>query len=472
MTSVTGAPQTPRSGTDGLGFSRKELLIVSAVVAALILFGYADLRMRTDEAHGVWRPGAEDAYIWMFAIVRALPIMWCRRHPLVGFTATLAASAVAAAALASIISAPLPWSVWPWSPSGQLCVLAALVVAGLETERRRTLEMATAYWLVTLFLETVRPGDGFALRFGAVTGGLVLAVGVLELLRDRQVTRRALAEQEERTEAERTRRTLLEERARIGRELHDVVAHHMSLIAVQAETAPFRITGQSPETEAEFRSISAVSREALNDMRKILGLLRADSSVAETTPQPRLADVPALVEEDGAELDVSGDLEDVPPLIGVTAYRVVQESLSNARRHAQGAEVSVRITRSDDEVRIEVRNGSPAGDGVRGEEAAADFEADSEIISDARSEVSEADSEPSDADPGSDAEADLEAYVGADVGADVEAEAGIGVEIGVEAGQGIIGMRERVTLVHGELEAGPTANGGFAVTAVLPLESA
>ncbi|MEY9927230.1 signal transduction histidine kinase [Catenulispora sp. GP43] len=396
---------------DGLGFSPAELLTVAAAVAGLILFGYADLHERFDAAHGVWRAGAEDAYVWFFAILRALPILWCRRHPLIAFTATLSGSALAGAALASVVGAPLPWSVWPWSPSSQLCVLAALVVAGLEVDRRRGVEMATAYFLLTLFLQSVRPGYGFALSIGSVIGGSALALAGLELLRDRRDARQALVVQEERTEAERTRRTLLEERARIGRELHDVVAHHMSLIAVQAETAPFRITGQSPEAEAEFRSISAVSREALNDMRKLLGLLRADYEQVQTAPQPRLADVPALVEEAGAEWETSGDLEDVPPLIGVTAFRVVQESLSNARRHARGADVSVRVTRTDEEVRIEVRN------------------------------------EPSPEPPM------------------------LGPELEAADGQGIAGMRERVTLVGGELETGPTANDGFAVTASLPLET-
>jgi len=158
-----------------------------------------------------------------------------------------------------------------------------------------------------------------------------------------------------------------------------------------------------------------VSREALNDMRKLLGLLRADSEQAQTAPQPRLADVPGLVEEAGAELETSGDLDDVPPLIGVTAYRVVQESLSNARRHARGAEVSVRVTRTEEEVRIEVRNEPSPEPPMLGPDPLPD-------------------PDPSD-------------------------------------GQGIAGMRERVTLVQGELETGPTSNGGFAVTAVLPLET-
>lgn len=201
MTSVPGAPQrtqgsqteqrtqSPHASVDGLGFDRTELLLVSAVVAALILFGYADLHERFDEAHGVWRAGAEDAYVWLFAILRALPILWCRRHPVVAFSATLAGSALAGAALASVVGAPLPWSVWPWSPSSQLCVLTALVIAGWEVGRRHTVEMATAYFMLTLFLETVRPGYGFKLSIGSVIGGSALAAGCLELLHDRRDAR-------------------------------------------------------------------------------------------------------------------------------------------------------------------------------------------------------------------------------------------------------------------------------------------
>jgi signal transduction histidine kinase len=168
--------------------------------------------------------------------------------------------------------------------------------------------------------------------------------------------------------------------------------------------------------------------------------------------------VPALVREAGAELDVAGDLRGVPPLIGVTAYRVVQESLSNARRHARGAEVSVRISRSEDEVRIEVRNGSPAGDRqVADAEVVPDTDADTDVAD----TVTDSDSDP---------EAEEEAEVELEVEAEVEAETAVEVETAV--GQGILGMRERVTLVHGMLDTGPTANGGFAVTATLPLESA
>ena len=106
---------------------------------------------------------------------------------------------------------------------------------------------------------------------------------------------RALAAQTQRAEVEQAQQAVLEERTRIARELHDVVAHHMSLIAVQAETAPYRLSGLPDPARAEFGSLSAAAREALADMRRLLGVLRHDQP-APRAPQPQLADLPALVD--------------------------------------------------------------------------------------------------------------------------------------------------------------------------------
>lgn len=399
MTAVTGAQRTPDGGYGVWGFrDRDERNVTVTTVVALTLFGFVDL-LSLGREHLFFAPSVFSALIVLVIAFRCVPLLWFRRSPGRAFAAVLAGNLLTAVVFAATVDVDL----WPWSWSSQLNVLVTLVAAGLAAGRRRTVEMAAAYVMLTLLSLAVSPASGYFFKLPLVVGESLLAVVCMELFRDRRDARQALVRQEERTEAERTRRTLLEERARIGRELHDVVAHHMSLIAVQAETAPYRIPGQGDDTAAEFRSISAASREALTDMRKILGLLRADSAEAEKAPQPRLADVPALAAEAGADLEVSGDLQGVLPLIGVTAYRVVQESLSNARRHAQGAEVVVRIARTDEEVRVEVRNG-PAPQAAAGD------------------------------------------------------------------GHGIAGMRERVELVHGEFEAGPTPEGGFAVVVSLPLE--
>ncbi|GAA2027283.1 histidine kinase [Catenulispora yoronensis] len=407
MSTVTGGARTAQRFLRYFAFrSGTEAKIVVATVLALALFGCTDLPPEYGRSFD-----SRQLQVLQIAIVvvRPIPMLWFRRNPRAAFGGVLIGVLGSVLLITSPMSEPLTFS-------AQVSVLAVLAAAGHEAGRRRTVEMATVYAMVTLVLAVLNPDRMTALA--AVVGECVLTIGCLELLRYLHATRKALVVQEERTETEQTHRMMLEERARIGRELHDVVAHHMSLIAVQAETAPYRIPGQSPETAAEFRSISAASREALNDMRKILGLLRSDSAKADTAPQPGLADVPALAEEAGARLETSGELMDVPPLAGVAAYRVVQESLSNARRHAHGAEVLVRVARVKGAVWLEVRNG-PATAG-----------ADRSV-----------------------------AGTGSGDGGALEG-----------GGHGIAGMRERVTLVHGEFEAGPTPDGGFAVVATLPLE--
>jgi len=222
---------------------------------------------------------------------------------------------------------------------------------------------------------------------------------------------RALADQTERAEDERARRAVLEERTRIARELHDVVAHHMSLIAVRAETAPYRLTGLPELAQAEFGSLSEVAREALAEMRRLLGVLRDDQPAA-LAPQPELADLPSLVDTArqaglAVELSVPAALGRVPPGVGVCAYRIVQESLSNASQHAPGAAVTVSVDHDSGAVLLRVANG-PGGpaDPARNERG---------------------------------------------------------------PGHGLTGMRERVALLGGSLSAGPSPDGGFVVSAVLPL---
>jgi signal transduction histidine kinase len=221
----------------------------------------------------------------------------------------------------------------------------------------------------------------------------------------------ALAAQTERAEDERARRAVLEERTRIARELHDVVAHHMSLIAVRAETAPYRLTGLPEPARAEFGSLGEEAREALAEMRRLLGVLRQDQPAA-LAPQPQLADLPALVDtvrQAGVpvQLSVPPALGQVPSGVGVCAYRIVQESLSNASQHAPGAAVTVSVGHDSGAVLLRVANG-PGGP-----------------------------TNPSGNDH--------------------------------EPGHGLTGMRERVALLGGSLSAGPSPDGGFVVSAVLPL---
>ena len=181
--------------------------------------------------------------------------------------------------------------------------------------------------------------------------GLSAIVLFALLIRWLVLSRRELAKQEEVSELERARRTVLEEKARIARDLHDVVAHHMSLVVVQAQSAPYRIEDVSPSAAAEFEAIGATAREALNEIRGMLGVLRSDGVLAENSPQPGTADVPALLESSaraGVRLswESTGNPAAISATTGLALYRILQESLSNASRHASRHEVLASATRA------------------------------------------------------------------------------------------------------------------------------
>jgi signal transduction histidine kinase len=317
------------------------------------------------------------------------------------------------------------------------------------------------WWLAVLTLIPVwlwtGPDWTYPIR---LTVALAVLTAALYGIRAWRGDRQRLAAQTQLNRHQRERTAVLEERARIARELHDVVAHHMSMIAVQAETAPYRLAAKPgaetlPEpVSEEFAALGQAAREALIEMRRLLGVLRtpdnskkrgsaptsapttagtaapakaaAEAHVeaqaetqAETraaaalAPQPRLDDVPELVataRRAGAAvtLQMPGNGEQLPASVGLTAYRIVQESLSNAARHAPGARISVTVDESPPYVRITVSNeppatGQPHADGT------------------------------------------------------------------TQPGHGLAGMRERVTLLGGRLRTGPEPDGGFAVRAVLPM---
>ncbi|MDI9885860.1 sensor histidine kinase [Streptomyces sp. HNM0645] len=303
---------------------------------------------------------------------------------------------------------------WPWPPMTVVGYLLLMLCLGLR-ERRRTL---VAVWLVTgaagfLFeLVSQRLSDGVhVLLF--VLGGIVLLVA--DTLRTRGEVQRRLAEQETISEAERARRTLLEERARIARELHDVVAHHMSVITVQADSAPYRIGGLPGAAQEEFATIAAGARESLTEMRRLLAVLRSEGSEGERAPQPGLGRLQQLVEATvragvPAELSLPADLGDVPQALDLSAYRIVQEALANVVRHAPGAATRVSVGADGAHLTVLVVNG-PAAEPVSPLETSG-------------------------------------------------------------TGHGLVGMRERVRLTGGTLDTGPLPDGGFRVAARMPLAPA
>jgi len=222
------------------------------------------------------------------------------------------------------------------------------------------------------------------------------------------------------------------ERARIARELHDVVAHHISMVAVQAETARLTTPGLPAAGAHRFAEIGDTARAGLTEMRRLLGVLREDAedagaTVADRHPLPGLPQLAGLVDVArdasgaGIRLIVSGPVTEFDPGVELAAYRIVQEALTNARRHAPGAAVDVELCYADDALRLRVRDNGPGPAGS----------------------------------PGSGAHGPRETQAAGDY-----ALAG--------AGHGLLGMRERTLAVGGTLRTGPAPGGGFLVEAVLP----
>jgi signal transduction histidine kinase len=218
------------------------------------------------------------------------------------------------------------------------------------------------------------------------------------------------------------------ERARIARELHDVVAHHISMVAVQAETARLTTEGMPAAGAQRLLAIGDTARAALTEMRRLLGVLREDTegdAVADRQPQPGLRQLNELLDEAreasgaGTRLIVSGSPAALDPGVELAAYRIVQEALTNARRHAPGAAVDVELHYADATLSLRIRDNGPGPAWP----PAADGEGDGGLTADA-------------AGPG--------------------------------GGHGLLGMRERAAAVGGELRTVAAPGGGFLVAASLP----
>jgi signal transduction histidine kinase len=300
--------------------------------------------------------------------------------------------------LAALLSWLFPRSdqtAWPWARTTIIVFIVVLFAVGATQPAR----VQVWVWAATDALVAV------SARLGN-QAVLIIFITVVMLAGD-QVRRRARAQRALKQQEQRS--AVLAERTRIARELHDVVAHHMSMVAVRAETAPYRLGGLAEPVRDEFAQISATARESLVEMRRVLGVLRSEDREILIAPQPRLADLTDLVERARAagavvEFDPPATHVGATQAVELTAYRIVQEALSNAARHAPGTPASVEVRRTGGDLMVVVHNGP----GHR----------------------------PVPENP---------------------------------SGHGLLGMRERATAVGGQLSAGRSNDGGFEVRAVLPV---
>ncbi|MFG2146542.1 sensor histidine kinase [Streptomyces sp. NPDC048696] len=301
---------------------------------------------------------------------------------------------------------------YPWTSAGIAMQAMVLFLLALRLRPRAAVSallISSATGLVALAFTAQ-----YNIDFGFAVAVLATATLLGAALRGRRVARKELVVQEEVTAEERARRTLLEERNRIARELHDVVAHHMSVISIQAQVAPHLVENPSDELKENLAGIRQNAVDALTELRRVLGVLRSEDPGAEGAPhapQPSLDRLDELVDNvRGAGLTVTVDRTGTPrplsPGVELSAFRIVQEALSNAMRHAPGSTVRVELAHQSAELVVRVANTAP--------------------------------DRPVAPSPG--------------------------------AGHGLLGMRERTAMLGGEMAAGATPDGGYEVTAALPLK--
>ena len=380
-------------------FTRRPRSISPFVVDALLAAGLAVVGELEVLASASF-PGADGAAAIAVPAI-TLPLAWRRRRPVAAFAVVYGAYAVQAIAgghaeqsiAVSIALLVSIYSLAAHSADGRIVVAGLPVGQGIA-------------WL-GLALEGGRgPGD---YAFSVLLGGGAWLGGYA--MRSRRLVAAQLENRAERAEAQSTaerERAVAEERARIARELHDVLAHTMSVVVVQAGAARQLVRAEPERSEQLLRSTEATGRQALAEMRRLLGLIRADPEGLGVAPQPGLRDLDELVSrarQAGLELRVEGDGSPpaLPAGVDLAAYRIVQEAITNAIKHGESP-ATLALRCKPDQLEIELRNRIAERSSVRG------------------------------------------------------------------GGHGLIGMRERAHLYGGELEADVTEGGDFRTFARLPLD--
>ena len=341
-------------------------------------------------------------------VAQCAPLVWRRRHPVVVWAIT---------GLAGVLYGLAEWPD-PLVAVGSLIALATV----FECCSRRTAALVWCTSAAAATVGLVLPGDSDALDVWMA----VVALGLAPLVGDRQRVRNAFTAQTEeaaRLRQEEHHREIREardaERRHLARELHDVVAHHVSMMVVQAEAGASACEGTAASTALD--ELATTGRRTLGELRTMLEVMADGQQAAPTAPQPGVTEIPELV--DGVrrrglsvELEVTGVQRDVPPAVSLSAFRIVQEGLTNVMKHARSARARVGLRFEPTALEITVADDGRSGPRPAGR---------------TREPVTS---------PGS--------------------------------GHGLHGIRERVELLHGHFEASPRREGGFELRAVLPTGSA
>ncbi|GAA4853260.1 sensor histidine kinase [Kitasatospora terrestris] len=338
-------------------------------------------------------------WVYLLAASSSFALPWRRRFP----GAVLLASTVPAAALSVVAHSVMP----------QVQVFAVVAIYTLADRGRDWQRLLTLAVLVVGNIVGTRSPSGALFSLLVSVGSFVFGSLVRELRRLASVEAER-AHQVELRAASDAARAVAEERARIAREMHDILAHAVSLMVIQAEAGPLVVRSDPDRAVRTFDTIADSGRDAMVQLRRVLGVLKEDGAGPLLAPQPRLAELPAVVERVRASgVRVDARIEECGPAdVQAAAYRIVQEALTNTVKHAEASRVTVRVARAGAELAVEV---SDDGRGAVG---------------------------PTDA------------------------------VSGWSGGRGLVSIRERAAACGGSAQAGPGPSGrGFRVAARLPLQA-
>src|SRR3954452_20662969 len=342
---------------------RRPPLVDIVIAAALTLAGQLNLWLGFDGYY----PGGPRALNVLLTLVATGALAWRRRAPLAVFAIEFATFP-----RARTLGAGMTF----WGSFVPFFV-ATGTVAAEESSRRRYIALVLP--LVGLFMQMGRPGAHSLNDVAFFSLVLAVAFGLGDALR--RFRERALVLARRTVELEIEKRTVVEsERARIARELHDVISHNLSVAVLQTAGAERLIADSNPDAAEALRRAQEAGREALGEMQLMLGVLRSDSPTEARALQPSLAHLDALVvqvREAGLPVDLrlNGDIAAIPPAADLNGYRIVQEALTNVLKHAPGAQTSIEITCTPQALELAVddagsaakrHNGTSAGHGLVG----------------------------------------------------------------------------------------------------------
>ncbi|WP_405973185.1 histidine kinase [Streptomyces sp. NBC_00988] len=426
MTAAADGAETPPTAPT-LFPGHRRLRLVTYALVSLAALGLS--LSGTDEMMREYELGVPQGLLAGFG--QGVALVLALRRPFPAWALSLTTTAVTALAARAALEpqlaldhGPYPGPNWPWSTTEVIVQAAVLLLLALRVPARRALAALAVTGVTTFVIQGVLGAQSYSSTGTVAVAVCAVAVLVGTALRGRSEARTQLVEQVTITAEERHHRTLLEERSRIARELHDVVAHHMSVISIQAQVAPHLVENPSDELKENLDGIRQNALQALAELRRVLGVLRSENpeypedpyaiaapgtGVAPHAPQPTLDRLDALMENTrGAGLDVRseirGEARPLAPGVELSAYRIIQEALSNALRHAPGSTVAVEVTHLPEGLQLTVTNSRPRQ----------------------------------------------------------------AVQPSLGAGHGLLGMRERASMLGGHLTATETFQGGFAIVAFLP----